>query len=557
MFCAVAAALVAPAPVAAFVQETTSEGVGLHWDVFQISYRIHEAGSVDVPGTAEFDAVHRSFRTWQDEDCLPVTFTYAGPTDDTHVGYDQTRAVGQDNLVLWRDDAATWSHSRTVIGLTSVTFDTRSGEIVDADIELNGADFDFATVSGSSGGKGFVTDVENAVTHEIGHLLGLGHSPVRAATMFARSDPGDIEKRTLANDDVDAICTVYADDGGGGGCSAASGPGGDGAFWLLLALVAVLGGRRARREGILRMGRVGRTGRVALALGLVAALVAASATDASAYVLYRTTGGTPLRWWTDEIPYVIDAAGTDGTGGAELQPEVAAGFATWEAVGCASVGFRFAGYGTSLEAAFDEAPGASNVNAVTWLGPRWDHGASVIGLTTLTFHSLTGQIVDADIEFNDLHFDFTTSGLADQTTTDVRNALTHEAGHLLGLDHSDVTDATMANRSRPGDLDKRDLHEDDIAGFCEAYRDPPPQPDPTPADVGTGPPADVGGARDAGFGDAHSAPDAGAGAGGPGSGCTAGSAVPPRPRSAGALLLLALGAAAVFGARRLRTLRPR
>jgi hypothetical protein len=47
------------------------------------------------------------------------------------------------------------------------------------------------------------------LTHEIGHLFGLGHSERTDATMFLSAENGEIWKRTLSQDDIDGICALY------------------------------------------------------------------------------------------------------------------------------------------------------------------------------------------------------------------------------------------------------------------------------------------------------------------------------------------------------------
>jgi MYXO-CTERM domain-containing protein len=47
------------------------------------------------------------------------------------------------------------------------------------------------------------------VTHEIGHFIGIGHSDDVNATMFASAERTSIEKRTLDQDDINAVCDIY------------------------------------------------------------------------------------------------------------------------------------------------------------------------------------------------------------------------------------------------------------------------------------------------------------------------------------------------------------
>jgi hypothetical protein len=64
---------------------------------------------------------------------------------------------------------------------------------------------------------------------------------------------------------------------------------------------------------------------------------------------------------------------------------------------------------------------------------------------------------------------------------DLLSILTHEAGHMLGLSHSPVSEATMKIDYVPGDKGLRSLHQDDIDGICTAYpAGPEGTCDPTP-----------------------------------------------------------------------------
>jgi MYXO-CTERM domain-containing protein len=86
-------------------------------------------------------------------------------------------------------------------------------------------------------------DLRNTLTHEVGHFVGLAHARDPAATMDASTQMREVEKRTLAADDVDGVCAIYpAEDDGGCGC------GSGGAAGALALLVAALALRRPRRR---------------------------------------------------------------------------------------------------------------------------------------------------------------------------------------------------------------------------------------------------------------------------------------------------------------------
>jgi len=52
-------------------------------------------------------------------------------------------------------------------------------------------------------------DIESVVCHELGHVLGLGHSSVTQATMYAYINSGDASKRTLHSDDIAGLNYLY------------------------------------------------------------------------------------------------------------------------------------------------------------------------------------------------------------------------------------------------------------------------------------------------------------------------------------------------------------
>ena len=186
-----------------------------------------------------------------------------------------------------------------------------------------------------------------------------------------------------------------------------------------------------------------------------------------------------IRWPKRTLTYRIHERGSDSAGDAgqvseALRQAARQSFAAWNQASCSDLNL-VEGPLTSVEAigfSCKPAPsneGGDNLNLLVWR-QQWPYASSgVYALTSVTFNPSTGIIYDADIEFNEQSFTFTLTDQPSRVQVDVRNTLTHEAGHLLGLDHSALPEATMYGMAPLGELIKRDLHPDDIDGLCAIY----------------------------------------------------------------------------------------
>ncbi len=97
-----------------------------------------------------------------------------------------------------------------------------------------------------------------------------------------------------------------------------------------------------------------------------------------------------------------------------------------------------------------------------------EYSSEVVALTTIFHDPDTGEIFDVDMELNAGAGDFTNcAGRCEFGRIDIRNTITHEAGHYFGLGHSAVAGATMAKYAFDGrEIEKATLEEDDRAGYC-------------------------------------------------------------------------------------------
>jgi hypothetical protein len=251
---------------------------GARWK--QSTVDVNVEGSVDLLGHEgeAFDAIVRAATAWQNAPgILPTLVVQRGPDDP--IGY--RRSGRNKNTVRFAPGGDPLANG--ALAITVITFDAHAKEILDADVVLNG-EHGFAFFDHDARNEDTRTyDLQNVLTHELGHLLGLGEDMTDVeATMYAFSMPGETGKRDLEVVDKDSIAALYdeeLDSDVEGGCGGAAIAGYDGEAWGWAALgFGVLGlamRRRAIRSGALS----------ATALGAVALFVGGASPEPAAQVL--------------------------------------------------------------------------------------------------------------------------------------------------------------------------------------------------------------------------------------------------------------------------------
>lgn len=158
--------------------------------------------------TAELNAVRASFDQWQAIPGTNLKFEYAGL-----VGAGQDiNTSDHTNIVYWvKNGTLVNGGTANISGALGVTFTSilNGNVLTEADIVLNGYYYNWFTDlnDATGGGKLFI---EGVLTHEIGHFIGLNHSPVGTATMFARGNFGaDATQVGLSSDEMAAARFLY------------------------------------------------------------------------------------------------------------------------------------------------------------------------------------------------------------------------------------------------------------------------------------------------------------------------------------------------------------
>jgi hypothetical protein len=250
---------------------------------------------------------------------------------------------------------------------------------------------------------------------------------------------------------------------------------------------------------------------------LVAAAIALGvAADASAYVRNRTPDGIPVAWPGSCVFVTPDSGGTPDLPSEMVFATAKKALQNWMSAD-ASCSYLQLQYDTpaALEAHLD------GKNVIKFRTDKWCHpedaqehnvcySSVATGITTVFYidkGAHEGTLIDADIELNDINFTFviepsTTQARPGTVVSDLENTLTHELGHVQGLDHTcnngtsppqevdqngmpppscdalnslpaaertTIVNATMFPVAMAGETSKRMPTADDVAGICAGY----------------------------------------------------------------------------------------
>lgn len=195
-------------PARAFVLETVDVGgqrVHPRWAAssLPISFMVSERSLELLPNLAAnstpLAAIEAAMRTWS---IPPVEMRLGEMSNSAELGRDGV------SLITFADTA----RNRAAVGnfwASTIFWTARQGRqlcITEADVVLN-SQSPFAT-----GGAPNARDVQDLLTHELGHSLGLEHSPIATATMFPFGVVGQTSARSLETDDLAGLRALYGGD---------------------------------------------------------------------------------------------------------------------------------------------------------------------------------------------------------------------------------------------------------------------------------------------------------------------------------------------------------
>jgi len=189
----------APGSVEAYQLRQCDSGMLLIWPYPVVHVWVPAEGAA-IDGAQGVACV--AFRRWAEAglpvrvDCQWQDAAVVGPSLDQ--GSVVEHRANEDWVVVRFEDRS-WEYGESAAALTLTRFDQEQGRVFGTEILLNAVRYHWA-VDAPVGGK--VYDLEDVLTHEAGHVFGLGHSDDLEATMYMETPPGERGKRSLSADDL-------------------------------------------------------------------------------------------------------------------------------------------------------------------------------------------------------------------------------------------------------------------------------------------------------------------------------------------------------------------
>jgi hypothetical protein len=255
----VAATITWSAGARAFETKHSSQGALVRWAPSQLTFVVDPSFDAVAGGS---QGVADAVASWSGASGAPTLSSVAGTTTAVQPSVD-----GQ-NMVLFAANG--FGPAGDALAVTLISYDDITGDVVDADIVVNGkysfaqlpagtqASSDALAVSTEGGGGGDASsqasafDLQHVVTHEMGHALGLGDQRNdQAAMMYAYTMPGDATLRAPSSDDLDGLNSLYGGSAIRAGCGSASVAGARTRaldVWALLAVAFGAGAWRMSRR---------------------------------------------------------------------------------------------------------------------------------------------------------------------------------------------------------------------------------------------------------------------------------------------------------------------
>jgi matrixin len=188
--------------VTLIVTATTSPAFGYvllsprrRWPTTPVTVRVYNVGNSTITdGDGGVTAVVNAIRAWG----IISSSTTSSPA---------VRGSAPATIMLNSNGGGLCTGSCLAATLTGYyTTQTGDDRIYDADVYTNTSQPLYSSRESGCSGE---YDIDSIMTHEVGHVIGIGHSNVAGATMYPSISACNTAPRSLATDDINAKNDLY------------------------------------------------------------------------------------------------------------------------------------------------------------------------------------------------------------------------------------------------------------------------------------------------------------------------------------------------------------
>ena len=174
----------------AYIHSLTSKGLNVYWsgENRKVDIFVNSENSQGVLESFIQSIANDSINEWNNYSSISLRKL-------------SSNSKGQEGVnELYFSNDSNFFNGSGVVGLTQITFNNETGVVAEADILIN-ENFNFILDNPFSQNY-----LGNIITHEVGHLLGLGHGQVLGSTMFYILSRGQYK---ISDDDKSGIYSIY------------------------------------------------------------------------------------------------------------------------------------------------------------------------------------------------------------------------------------------------------------------------------------------------------------------------------------------------------------
>lgn len=193
-------------PASAYTLRETEAGAQVHWTEDSVAMRVDPAFAAALGERPAAAAMGVAEGLWASVPLIPAVLI--GGSTQLEPGFSMG-GENENGIYLLEE----WPFDDDRLAVTVSTY-AADGTLLDADVLVNGT-HPFALVPeggyvAQSESEIVPYDIASVVTHEIGHVLGLGENEEDAhSVMWPRIRRGDTSQRVLSDDDREGVLAIY------------------------------------------------------------------------------------------------------------------------------------------------------------------------------------------------------------------------------------------------------------------------------------------------------------------------------------------------------------